>query len=264
MATAPPNSPSPYAPRPAVPTRGMLASWGLIPASVFAAVHCLLGWKNAQVHAEGPQFVLGYWVGGLVGGFLIASVVAWIMYRSLGKSQTAGTVAFTIILAIGTLSIISRSITAAFGKRAAPAASDKPVTTSYGEFEFEIPAGWTSVRPEHEDQKAYLLLNSNDWRNADGRIDVDLGTPALPTARQLAKSVAGKNGKIQRQPIFLDGVEGVRVDMPSPNVEQPSFCAIVFRGGQAYLIFAAQAPGHDVSQAFEHVVKTWRWTPAKK
>lgn len=235
----------------------MLAWWGLFPVVVYVAVQCLLGWKTA--HAEAPQFAVSYWVGSVIGGFLIAALVAWIVYRTAGKSQVAGTVGFTMVLALASLSVAKQSITGAVSKTAVIPASDKPVMGSFGEFRFEIPAGWMSVPPPRDSQKAFLLLNSNDWTKADGRIDVDVGTPALSTARQLAKSVAGKEGKVRAEPTFVDGVEGVRVDMPSPNVTQPRFCAVVFRDGQAYLIFAAQSPGHDVSDAFEHILKTWRW-----
>lgn len=264
MATAPPNSPSPYAPRPAAPSRNMLAWWGVFPAIVFAAIKCFFGWKYAQARASGPSFVVSYWMGGLLGGFVIAALIAWITYRALGRSQVAGTVAFTIVLAFATLSVVNQAITARSPQQGAALASDKPTFASFGDFGFEIPAGWQSAPPEHDDQRAYLLLNSNDWRKADGRIDVDVGTPARPTARQLARSVAGKEGKVRPEAVFVDGIEGARVDMPSPDVSQPRYCAIVFRDGQAYLIFAAQSPGHDVSEAFEHVLKTWSWKTAKK
>jgi len=240
----------------------MLAWWGLFPAIVFAAVQCLLGWKSAQANAEGP-LVFSYWMGGLVGGFVMASLAAWIPYRALGRSQVAGTVGFTVVLALATLSVARQAITDSLPNQAVIPAADKPVMASFGEFGFEIPAGWLNVPPEHDDQKAYLLLNSNDWRKTDGRIDVDVGKPAFSTARQLAQRLAGKEGKVRSEPFAVDGVEGVRVDLLSPDVHQPRFCAIVFRDGQAYLIFAAQSRGHDVSDAFEHVLKTWHWNTAK-
>jgi len=242
----------------------MLAWWGLFPAALFAAVQCWLGWNVAQAHAAGPRVVVSYWIGGLLGGFVIAALIAWIFYRALGRSQIAGTVAFTVVLAFATLGVANQAITASSPKQVAALASGKPTMALFGDFEFEIPAGWQNAPPEHDDQRAYLLFNSNDWRQADGRIDVDVGTPAQPTARQLARSLAGREGKVRREAVFVDGIEGARVDMPSPDVSQPRYCAIVFRDGQAYLIFAAQSPGHDVSEAFEHVLKTWRWAARTK
>src|SRR4051794_28133236 len=73
--------------------------------------------------------------------------------------------------------------------------ADKTVSTSktesFGEFRFEIPAGWSRVQPDKDKTVAMLLLNGTVWNNADGMCMVDVGKPAFPNAKEMAMKLAG-------------------------------------------------------------------------
>ena len=44
------------------------------------------------------------------------------------------------------------------------------------------------------------------------------------------------------------------------RLSQPRDVIIVYRGGQAYMLMAGGVQGVDVSNALEHIRKTWKWT----
>ena len=146
-------------------------------------------------------------------------------------------------------------------KKSAPTkqSSTKPALTSFGAFLFEIPIGWTRVQPDREKTAAMILLNGTTWDRADGMLKVDVGKPALATARQTAEALAGKDGRVLPEPVSLDGVEGIRVETTSTDMSRPRFAVVMYRDDKFYLVMAASARGTDVSGAFDQVLKTWRW-----
>jgi hypothetical protein len=58
---------------------------------------------------------------------------------------------------------------------------------------------------------------------------------------------------------LLDGAEGFRAETSSTDMSKPRCIAVIYRDGQAYLIMAAGTNTQAVSDAFEHVLATWRW-----
>lgn len=134
--------------------------------------------------------------------------------------------------------------------------------TDFGDFEFVIPAKWSRGTPDREKTKAILLLNGTNWSNADGVIMVDVGKPA-GSAQELAKALAGKDGKVFPNKVVVDKVEGIKLESTSENLLRPKFAVVVFRDSKAYLIMAAQKPGTNVSDAFDQAVKSWKWKREK-
>src|SRR5205085_3504321 len=108
--------------------------------------------------------------------------------------------------------------------------------------------------------KAMLTLHADDPARADGVIMVDVGKPVKPTEREMAQSMAGDDGTILPSPVDLDGIEAMRVETSSRDATRPRYCVVVIREGRLYLVMAAEAHGTDVAGAFEHVLKTWRWS----
>ena len=104
-----------------------------------------------------------------------------------------------------------------------------------------------------------LLLNATAWNKAEGMLKVDVGKPSLPTARQMADALAGKDGRVLEGMVSLDGSEGIRVETPSSDMSRPRFAMVIFRDEKVYLIMAAGRKGVDVSGAFNQVLRTWRW-----
>jgi hypothetical protein len=137
---------------------------------------------------------------------------------------------------------------------------DTRARTSFGDFEFLIPAKWASVKPDRPKTVAMLLLNGTTWNNADGMIKVDVGKPAASSAKALAAVLAGNDGKVDGNLVSVDGSEGIKVETPSTDMSRPKYAVVIFRGQKAYLIMAAQKRGTDVSEAMDEVIKTWRWT----
>jgi hypothetical protein len=116
--------------------------------------------------------------------------------------------------------------------------------------------------PDRGKTAAMIRLNGTGWQDADGLIKVDVGRPVGPPD-ELAKTLAGRDGKIDAEPVSVGGVDGVKVETPSRDMSRPRFAIIVERGGQAYLILAAQKAGADVAPALDAVVASWRWTEGR-
>lgn len=86
-----------YQVRPKKPA--MIGWWGLIPAVAFIVVECIYGWPEAQARSKSPDYAGGYFVGSILGGFVISLFLAWIAYLVGRRSQLAGTITFTAMLA---------------------------------------------------------------------------------------------------------------------------------------------------------------------
>jgi hypothetical protein len=133
---------------------------------------------------------------------------------------------------------------------------------NFGTFEFVIPAKWSRAKPDRAKTAAMLLLNGTAWNNADGMILVDVGKPTA-SARELAQSLAGKDGKIYPDKVAVDGVDGIKVESTSDNLSRPKYAVVVLRDSKVYLIMAAQLPGTNVSEALNQIVKSWKWKQEK-
>ena len=257
MSSAPPppyGSPPPQVARPPI-----LAWWGIIPSLVFIALQVAFGWPHAKVRATSPQYALSYLMGGVLAGLLISFIIAWVVYLVSGRSQLSATITYTLLIGVFCLSVISQ---AKRGRQAGaperpPAAASTP--TSFGAFDFNIPAGWSNAGTAAGKAKAVIILNARTRPPADGVLRVEAGRPTLPTARQVAETFAADGGRVIPDPVSIDGVEGVRVETTSTDLSRPRHVVVVFKGDQAFLIMAAAANEVDVSAAFDDVLRTWRW-----
>src|SRR4029078_12260533 len=96
-----------------------------------------------------------------------------------------------------------------------------------------------------------------------GVMKVDFGKPSLPTARELAERLAGNDGSFFPDPVSIDRTEGIRVKIPSTDLSRPRFAVVVFRDQKTYLIMAAAVYGVDISEAFDQVLRSWRWNDSR-
>lgn len=148
------------------------------------------------------------------------------------------------------------------GERPESVPTSQPVErhwqTSFGRFSFEAPKGWTVISAERPKTKAFLVSDAS-IASPPGMIVVDVGRPVLPTAEELAKQMAGNDGRISPVPVTVDGTKGLRVDRPAVDASRPAHVVIVYRGEIVYLIMAARAHDADVSKPFEQILTTWRW-----
>jgi hypothetical protein len=141
-------------------------------------------------------------------------------------------------------------------------ADDAPAKTSFGDFEFVIPAKWSRITPDRPKTKAMLLLNGTAPNDCDAMIKVDAGKPAKPTAKELAAALAGPGGKVYPDPVQIDGEEGFKVETSSTDMTQPKFAIVVFHANKAYLIMGAKKQGvenNTLSEAIDQIAKSWKW-----
>jgi hypothetical protein len=128
-------------------------------------------------------------------------------------------------------------------------------------FSFEIPSGWSRVAPDRPKTKAMLLLGGERWDSAKGMLKVDAGAAAsgdaTATADGLAKNISGE---VRPEPIDIDGERGILIQAsPTGAAMSPTRALVVFHKGEVHLIMAGAVSGVDVTNAFSHVCKTWKW-----
>ena len=131
---------------------------------------------------------------------------------------------------------------------------------SFGDFSFSIPSEWTVVAPDRDKTKAMLLLGGTNWQNAKAMIKIDVGTPAAPTAKQLAEGFAkSTGGTVSADTLDFDGTSGVSASTSSNDLMTPRQMIVVYRNGKAYLLMAGATSGVDVNNAVAHVRASWKW-----
>ena len=228
-----------------------LSWWGIIPLIALFVVQAAYGWPAAKAATKMGAEPISYFVGRILGGLLIAVFVAWVVHRFFHGSRNASTIAFSIVIALACSAVLreSRSSQGSDSPRA-------PTVVLLKDFQFEIPTGWQLGRSEREKTQALLVQPAKD--GPTGMMQVDAGTPALPDPKQMAQSFVGGDGRILPEPTFVDGIAGIRVETPSADLSRPRHIVVVSRNDQVYLIMAATTTDHDVSAAFDHVIKTWR------
>jgi len=107
-------------------------------------------------------------------------------------------------------------------------------TQSFGDFSFSIPRGWYIVMPDRDKTKAMVLLGGSNWQNAKAMIKIDVGSPAAPTARQLAEGfVKSAGGSVSADALDFDGTPGVSASTSSNELTKPQNMIIVYRDGKA-------------------------------
>ena len=226
--------------------------WGIIPALAFFVVEAVFGWPAARAERANVTDAISVFVGQIAAGVFIPALVAWIIYRFAGRSQFFSTIAFGLMIALMCASVIHGSAMRAANTAAAP------MSISVDDFRFEIPQGWQRAQSEREKTKVLLVRVATGGIAA--MIQVDVGKPALPTARDMAKSLAGSDGSILPDAVALDGVAGFRLRTPSTDLSRPCAAVVVYRNDRAYLIMAATMKGGDAEAALDHMAETWRWS----
>ncbi len=252
---SPYKSPAPTPPDPPPAPKkdaSYLRWWGIIPLFTLFVVQAIYGWPAARAATKMGAESISYFVGRILGELLIAVFVAWVVHRFFHGSRNASTIAFSIVMALA-CSAVLRESRSAQGSDSPP----EPTVVSLKDFQFEIPTGWQLGRSEREKTQALLVQPGKD--GPTGMMQVDAGTPALPDVRQMAQSFVGGDGRILPEPTAVDGISGIRVETPSADLSRPRHIVVVSRNDQVYLIMAAATSDHDVSAAFDHVIKTWRW-----
>lgn len=253
----PPPLPASGMPPPPLPkTPPMFAWWGIIPVILFIVAHVALNWETAKIRATDPSYAVSYLLGGLIGALGLAALVGWGAYRIGSRSQLAGTLALSGALLFFAMADLN---TARSTKAILQPAASAPTPASFDGFAFEVPAGWSQVRPDRNQTKAMLTFGSTSPTGADGLIKIEVGKPTIPDVRKTAASLAGADGQVLPTSLTVDGVEAVRVETPSTDLNRPHHAVAAIRNGRLYLIMAAGARGTDVSAGFEHVLKTWHW-----
>jgi hypothetical protein len=146
-------------------------------------------------------------------------------------------------------------------------AEETPLSQTIVQFdgvEFPVPKDWTNVKSEQLKTKAFLVHQraskkaepAKMSKNVNGVLMVDVGQPTRPTAEETAKAFDGSEGV----KILIDGAEAVRIETTSNNLSKPRHVAVVYRDGKVYLIMASGSGALDVTDAFNQVLATWKWT----
>ena len=131
---------------------------------------------------------------------------------------------------------------------------------AFGPFSFEVPAGWSSVTPDRDKTKAMLLLDGTNWQNSKAMIKVDVGTPAFPTAQEMAESFARTaGGQLASQTLDFDGESAMKATTSSTALTTPREMIIIYRDDKAYCVMAGAVAAVDLTNAMEHIRSTWKW-----
>ncbi len=237
--TAPPEATVPEE-RPRKPR--LLAWWCLLPVAGWLAVELPIGWSEAMRRASTPADAVGFEFGRLLGSAVIPLTVAWIAYRIGRRSTRAASTCFTLALALQCVLVL--------------VGRERP--TNFGEFGFEVPAGWVCVRPKSDVCKAMLLSTDAAQNSSHSVLMVDVGKPRMATARELVQHFED-SGSTPPKAIHVDGIEGFVMETSSVDWSHPRCVAAVFRDGQVYLLTAAGKDTPEITSAFGQVLKTWKW-----
>jgi hypothetical protein len=237
--------------------------WGLVPVVLYMLLVLVFGWPVKGNHPNTAGYTVGYMMGGCITGIALPLLPAWIAYRLFRRSSLAGTLVFTLGICFFSLVLLVRfavdRIKSLQPQMSTVPAATVPVITSFGDFRFEIPAGWQMLEPEMGKTKASLLRIRPNSQLPEGLLKVDVGKPVGPNALKTAQTLAGADGRVLPDRISLDGVEAIRVETPSKDFSRPHLAAVAIRDGRLYLVMAAAENGSDITDAFDHVVKTWHW-----
>jgi hypothetical protein len=259
MASSPP--PPPVLPAPQKPPKTSLLSWwAIIPVAIFITIQLLYGGPHDEKD-KSTEFAVGYIVGGCLFAVVASSLVAWIAHYMSDGSTSAATVTFTLIMGLCCAGVVAQPLRdwSARRAKARAAAKNPPEIATFGDFQFEIPAGWKKGKPKGENTQAQIILPGARPNLAFGLIQVDVGGPAFSSDRETAQSFAGADGQVLPHPLSIAGAKGVRAQTPSKDFSRPRHVVVIFRNGKVYLIMAAEADGADVREAFDHILVTWRW-----
>ena len=86
--------------------RQVLARWALLPLIPFLLIHIFYGWPAAKLRYEDPSAAIPSFTVGIIGGLFISLLFAWIAYRLSGRSQSNGSVVFTVMIVAFTINTI--------------------------------------------------------------------------------------------------------------------------------------------------------------
>jgi len=239
----------------------MLAWWGVIPAVVFVVVEIYFGSAVAKNRATGPDTQVSYLMGVIFAGLLISTVIGWIAYRLLRRSQVAGTVAFSAILALFCLSVLTITGVVPGLARRGSTQSAAGGRASFGDFSVVTPSGWASTTPDRQKTAAMFLLGDESLQNARALIKIDAGKCQFENGREAVAAFAG--GKMTPTAISLGDNEAFQIEMPAGGgMSRPRFVAASVRDHKLYLIMGAGADDVDLAGAFQQIINTWRWEVA--
>jgi len=105
-----------------------------------------------------------------------------------------------------------------------------------------------------------LLLDGRDWQTARAMIKIDVGTPAFPSAEELASNFAtSAGGQVAPETLDFDGVKATKATTSSTNMAIPREIIVIYHNGEAYLVMAGAVSGVDLTDAMEHLRSTWKW-----
>ena len=236
----------------------MLAWWAAIPfltACGFVIAYC------RPAETQKVDMLPSYIVGGIIGTALISLLIGWIAYRIFRRSQLAGTLAFTLMLAFVCW---SQWLTAQQRTSAAAiltALPSVPVALPMIGVSVYSPTGWVS-RPTGSVSIAACWDRPAPGGGFLATLFVEGYVPAsddpLANVQALAKQM---NGTIQSDHELLDGQRAwqIRAD-PTRNLSNPTCMLVTFRNGGMYLISLSSIPGFSYDRSLEEVRSSWKWT----
>jgi hypothetical protein len=225
----------------------MLAWWGIVPAVVYGVIQFIYGWPKAKL--ENPQAPIPYFFGSLVGGPLLALMLAWIVYRISKRTQFSATVVFTVIMIFGTLAV---------RVPVRPGSSQNPSAMSFGDFQFEAPANWKRTTPERPDQLAYLT--ALDAATAQPCAVLIVMGDTVPTGVTTRGSLMDLGAEFAPTKVWVDGCQGERIEVPNRSLPRHQVMVGVEHGQKYYVIMVSGLLETDISGPLDHVLSTWKWS----
>jgi hypothetical protein len=247
---------------------GFVAWWGIIPALAFIAVEVIRGWPVAQARASRPEFAISYFMGGTVGGILIALLIAWVGYRLVRKSRLAGSIVFTLVLCFFCVSVALQSPTPrtqtnyAGGEPGGAADSQSPSAFPLFGVILNSPPQWQQLPPDRTGIVARWISPESREGSVQAMIMIEMKIPLGPDIAQYAGGMAKSwNGTVADKQEDLDGEVARRiVAQPRANL-QPVEGLVSIHDGRLYLIEGGVTAGHSCHDEIEMIRRGWKWAP---
>ncbi|HEV8291817.1 MAG TPA: hypothetical protein VGP94_07820 [Tepidisphaeraceae bacterium] len=262
-----PPQPPPLPPDVAKPRKSMLQWPAIFPLVAFIAIQAIYGWPEAKVRASSPEYAISYLMGGIMGGLFVSLIVAWISYRVSGRSRSAATIAFSVVLILGCGSVIQKyqalKKTGGSGS-AAPAAGERVNFPIFG-ISLTPPAGWQPMPPDRKgviaawaspesrpnDQRAIIIL---EWEKATSN---DVGDRARDVATGWGGRFTGELREMDRKMAWE-----LKADAPQSGLKPVEGLAVL-HDGHFFFLTGGVSPGESVSQEIELIRKSWKWIPVE-
>jgi hypothetical protein len=196
-------------------------------------------------------------------------LAGWVVYALCRRSRTAGTLTFSVLMLSFSAGVVGQwAAERAKANGQQTATSGLPSRQAFPLVGVEVgpPPGWQALPPDREGIVARWVKAVPNARDATAIVMVELlrpqgGKDLLTQADALARKWGGR---VVNPRDSLAGETAARfTGTPSGGGLQPVHGMTALHQDHLYLISGGATPGHSCDDAFEHVVRSWKWIPVE-